>query len=328
MKRLKAFIGVLILGFLIFFLTQINVVEALLIAKEIGFGFVWILLVSFIAYWFGMLAWKVLLKSSFIKSWPLFRIKHIGEMLSLINPTSIVAGDGIKYYFLKKRHSNPTELLSSILISRVLIITSFVLLSNLTLLLYFFSLEGQYRIVLIPVLIITLLIAWLISQMTSDKLLLAEFYKKAFRDRLKFFYHRKVHASLLRLNRSISNYYKKDKNLLLISGIYSLLHWLFGALEYFVILKLLHFDISFLDALFLECGVMLIKNMLLFIPGQIGVEELANKMFLNVIGVPDPSLWVSVSIIRRVRQIFWLAVGVLFYFQWKKESHENFAYHT
>jgi len=67
------------------------------------------------------------------------------------------------------------------------------------------------------------------------------------------------------------------------------------------------------DAVAVEMGVTLFKSLGAIIPGQIGVEEYGNKVMLDVIGIASNEVWFVVSLVRRARQLFWLAIaGVLF----------------
>lgn len=68
-------------------------------------------------------------------------------------------------------------------------------------------------------------------------------------------------------------------------------------------------------------GIVLFKTAGVFIPGQIGIEEIGNKIMLGLIGIPDTDIWVTVSILRRSRQLFWIAFGLAAYLIiYKKEK--------
>jgi len=48
------------------------------------------------------------------------------------------------------------------------------------------------------------------------------------------------------------------------------------------------------------------------VPGQVGIEEFANKVMLVSIGLADDQIWIIVSVLRRARQLFWVvfALGI------------------
>lgn len=68
-------------------------------------------------------------------------------------------------------------------------------------------------------------------------------------------------------------------------------------------------------------GVILFKSAGAFVPAQIGVEEYGNKIMLAAIGLPETEIWVSASILRRARQLFWIFLGLTIYFVVIKKSN-------
>ena len=68
-----------------------------------------------------------------------------------------------------------------------------------------------------------------------------------------------------------------------------------------------------LDALLVDQGVLVLKSSGAFIPGQLGVEEVANKIMLSIVGIKATGLWVDSSIVRRSRQLFWIIVSAMLY---------------
>ena len=63
----------------------------------------------------------------------------------------------------------------------------------------------------------------------------------------------------------------------------------------------------------MDMGVVIIKSAVGFIPGQLGIEELANQLVLLAVGIGTGSLWLTVSILRRARQLVWIAGSALLY---------------
>jgi hypothetical protein len=77
--------------------------------------------------------------------------------------------------------------------------------------------------------------------------------------------------------------------------------------------KFLGIKTSMLHAIFLDMGVILFKAAGAFVPAQIGVEEYGNKVMLSLVGITGVEVWITVSLIRRLRQLFWIALGLIFY---------------
>lgn len=319
MKRVAAFkLLALIFGIvlLFFFLRNIDFQQVKIHITQVGWKFGWLLLVTGLGYFFAALAWyfsfrKIEMKHVFGK---LFVYRMIGETLAVINPTSVVAGDAAKIYFLKKNGIPIEEASSSTLISRILLIISLVFLLILTSFFFFNSITIFENDVLKLALLFLLgsLAFGLFYVFVSEKLFL---------HRISFFLlnlftnnPQQRGESIYNINLAIVDYYKNHKIKFAFAFLLSVLHWLMGALEFYIILHFLKIPISFLDASMLEMGVILVKALGAFVPGQIGIEEQGNKLMLVVIGVSIAGIWIAVSIFRRARQVFWLLVGTLLYF--------------
>lgn len=79
-------------------------------------------------------------------------------------------------------------------------------------------------------------------------------------------------------------------------------------------LKFLGLKVSIVQALVVDLGVVFFKAAGAFIPGQLGIEEYGNKIMLMSIGIPGAEAWVTASILRRGRQLVWIAFGIVVYF--------------
>jgi hypothetical protein len=95
-------------------------------------------------------------------------------------------------------------------------------------------------------------------------------------------------------------------------------HWILGSLELFFILYFLHYPVDVWDSIFLDTLIIVLKSTASFIPGQLGAEELINKFALHLLGIDSPDLWLSVSILRRARQLFWSGMSPLFHIQLRR----------
>ena len=119
---------------------------------------------------------------------------------------------------------------------------------------------------------------------------------------------------LMQIYTGFSTFFKTNKKGLLYCTLLFTLHWIIGSLEVYFILKFLGIKAGVLQVIFVDMGIILFKSAGAFVPGQIGVEELGNKVMLELIGIPDAEVWITVSVLRRSRQVFWIVCGMLFYF--------------
>jgi hypothetical protein len=81
----------------------------------------------------------------------------------------------------------------------------------------------------------------------------------------------------------------------------------------------LDINVNIIQAILVDMGVVFFKAAGAFVPGQIGFEEYGNKVMLAAIGVVGAEIWITASILRRTRQLFWIFFGLLVYlFMFKK----------
>jgi uncharacterized membrane protein YbhN (UPF0104 family) len=87
-------------------------------------------------------------------------------------------------------------------------------------------------------------------------------------------------------------------------------NWLLGAVEVYYAMKFIGHPVSWTDAWIIEASAQLVRTGAFFIPASIGAQEGA---FVLVCGAITglPSIGVSVSVIRRIREVIWVVWGFL-----------------
>ncbi len=302
-------------GFIAFILISLGVFIALtdisevwLQMKDISIGFVWILLVSFMAYLTGAMAWKYCFRNEKIPLLKLLYTRTVGELITLFNPSNIIAGEAFKHHSLKSDIKDKSELLDSILISRIVMIISQLSLLYICTLILLCTFLGYFiaTIFLVATLAIGLLTGYILSKVNSAWLIKSYLFR-----------HQKIQSLIIKLKEIRYRLIKQfTENPAAISKafLWSTVHWLLGALEIYVILILLHHAVSFLNCITVDMGVVFLKSLGGMVPGQLGIEEFSNKLMLELIGLTQAGLWLSVSLIRRAKQLFWIAIAGLAYF--------------
>lgn len=257
----------------------------------------------------------------------LFLIRHIGETASLFNPAGIVGGEAVKVHLLSNQDIEKKTVLASIVMSRsIMIITQLILFSVVAIILLtpvisskMVSNLSEY---LFPAGICITLITFMV------------FYRKTLRNsfirtqsgqsfKKKALPYRKKINDLVY---EISSFYKSHKQGVAYAAVFALLHWIVGAMEFYFILAFLDIKVSILQAILVDMGVVVFKTVGIFIPAQAGIEEYGNKIMLTAIGIPGMEIWITVSILRRARQLFWLLFGIAvylcFYKAWSHRLHQ------
>jgi uncharacterized protein (TIRG00374 family) len=306
---------------LILFLREID--YALLWAQIDVFGFriLGVIAISFVAYLCGALAWMFSINKVIQPQYlgRFFIVRQIGEALTTVNPTGVIAGDAIKIYLMSKVGYNPSEISQSVIVSRLLTWVAYLLVLLFVLV---FLIAGFFPLAH------TFLVVVFVSAMMI-LLLLSLFHKGLWIHRAAIFISKLSRSTRLKNRLSQVKEYNQDihklKNerpqyVVIALGLL-VLHYLMGGVEYYYILSILGEDISFLSALSMEIGSSLLRSIMCFIPGQIGVEEYGNKYFLSLLNIKDEGTWVIVSILRRIRQIWWILFGVSSYIFYTRKAN-------
>lgn len=288
-KWLILIITICILVSLYFFIQATDMNRVMESVTRVGYRFFVLVLVTGLAYLFGTISWQFCLgdKRKSVSLGRLYLIRHVGETFTLFNPASVVGGDSLKAVMLSKYGVDSKRAAASVLLSRLMMMAS-----QLTLFISAF---------------VTLMIQMPIkifdsNQQLSGILPLLTAKSKSLRKNI---------ANFLR---EIPPLVRENKKFMLLSALFALLHWILGAMEFYFILKFLNIDITIVQALVIDLGVVFFKTAGAFIPGQIGFEEYGNKIMLSIVGINSDEVWITASILRRARQLVWIGLGAIFYF--------------
>ena len=294
--------------------------------QQIGWKFGILLLITGSAYAMAAAAWLLCFESipPQLSVAKLFVYRLIGESLTTVNPTNIIAGEGAKIYLLHKAGVEYEQGIISILLSRILIFLSMIsLFLVLPFSLHHLGFIAQFSLSWgIGLLAMSLGFIGLFYSMVHPKLLLYKSIRSIHR-RMPFSFLEKILPNILSINQGLCDYYRQQKLHLFLAFFLSLLHWIMGAVEIYAIFFLLNLKVSLLSALLMEVGITFIKSIGAFVPGQIGVEEYGNKTMLGFLQMSNGNLWLTISILRRSRQLIWLCMGGLFFITLNLKKHEH-----
>ena len=319
------------IGLVYWFVSRSNLTGIMDQLERINVKFFFLIAATFGGYLAVTFAWRL----SFYKypghlSIPLlFIIRQIGESLAQINPTNVIAGETLKAFLLKKSKRIPyRNSIVSFTISRFLVLFSAVTLIMIGIYAFFGHLKIKADAVSLAAIIsiIFILFVLLIYRLGSGKGLLSLPVKILARISRRFPRYGRFADSIKRLSEiddELAYFYKTKKINLIAAFFLSFSSWFFGALEFFLILYFLGFSPTFLSCIAIEVGIMIFKGMGAFIPGQIGIEEYASKIMLEFINIPDGNIWITVSILRRARQLFWIGVGLIAFLVMIRKSEES-----
>jgi len=317
----KLLVLCIVIIFIVIFLVNTDIDSTKQALRSVGFKFIYLLIITYVAYFFGTWSWHACLgkERKKISLFQLFSIRQIGETVGQFNPTSVVGGDILKANLLQPYQIDKAKALSSVAASRITAVLSQILLFLIACLFLVFNNKhlawisswgfGFAALIFLLLLIQVLFIIWISKTHDLERL----------QSSADASFIRKLKNRIQNLIIDIRIFYKNDRKMFWYSYFLAAIHWIIGSLEFYLILILLGFDISFLDGLLLDMSVIVFKSFGAFIPGQLGIEELGNKLMLTLVGISSATVWITVSILRRARQIVWIGIGFMLYFFIKKD---------
>lgn len=248
--------------------------------------------------------------------WDLYRIRIIGETLNAVIPwAASLGGEPIKAELLKSRYDIPlSEGLASILIVH----TTFWISLNI------------FVIGAISVTLKTLPLTPVLWQSVLIFLFVLGFVAIFLVVGLHFGIFKKVHSlgeslkwwgdksaekknRFLQLDQEIKKFYTADPRRFFWSVFFNFFGWFTGTLEVFWIAKILGLPIGFTEAWLLEALIQVLRIITFLIPSSIGAQEGGILLIFMQFGF-DKSIGLTFAVIRRLREILWLGLGLLLWF--------------
>ncbi len=315
LKVAGAIIGLLLI---ILLLKKTNLNELLYQMKIINYNFIWVIAVTFISQLLGSTGWQYsfLENVPFRKIMSFYSIRLAGESLAQINPASFVAGDTLKAILLK--HITGIAYKSSamsLFLWRIMYIlaTGFLLVFSVIFIFDDLNFGNLKTVSIVIAMIVLLLFVFIFRSLKYEHGVfsaLAGFLESIFGN---FKFIRKAVVTLREIDKDMILFYHSKKKTFYVVFVLTIFHRVVGSLEYYVILHLLGIDIGIFTCIVFDTATLLFRTAGFFIPGQIGLEEFGNKIMFSIAGIPGNETWLTVSVIRRARQIFWITAGFFIY---------------
>jgi glycosyltransferase 2 family protein len=268
------------------------------------------------SFYFSTLSWYYLLPKINRKNIPffhLFMIRQVGDTFALLNPTGVLAGDYLKYKMISKYDDmDEKTILRSLIDFRYYAIVSFIILAIITLIpfLYNHMIMNDWSIYIIITIVLAVIMLYLLISRVSTSQFITSFEKR--KTKTNNPYAIKIYGALITFLTMISeaNFHPRMWNKK--SFIAASIHWLIGGIETYFIFLMMSQTISIYDSLLIENGIMVVKSLGSIIPGQIGIEELGNKIMLSIFATTSGAIWLGYSILRRMRFLFWIIVSGIY----------------
>jgi hypothetical protein len=319
--KLRQIFLLLIVGFTIYsiitLLSQVKFSEVKVLLDSLDDRWPLYLLFSVVANLMATLAWILLDHSGELKKiplWELFIVRQAGESLGQLNPTGVIGGDYFKYKILQNK-IDPSTVSTPLFLFRMYSIVSFFWIVALSFAAYIIFYVEKMLLphfiilgILIPLIIFQFRILKELPSVVHFILTLLQRYvglKPLIVEKFGVFAQQ-----IASLNFSTKH---------LIPNILLILHWIIGSLEVYGIMQMLQVDIPPLSCIIMEYGIMAFKTAGQVIPAQLGIEEVGNSYMLLLFGGFTSAVWLGFSVMRRIRQLFWIFLSLLYVWCFQKK---------
>ena len=283
--------------------------------SEVGAGFLVLILIFGVRHILRTIAWYHAIEPQErqVRFWDLFGMRLVGEAVTDLTFLGPLLGETVKGVTLSRRisaeHSASSLVIENLAYSFA---AGVVIASGLVLLVSEFALPGSVRTAGFVVLVALFLIA------SSIGLIFKKRYKVVGKlldgmKRLKIGWGNKLEAKRDRVDRFeeiVHDFFRRHKvesALILLLEITAILT---GVIEAYIILSLTVHRSSFLAAFIIEAVNRVVNLFFSFVPMRVGVDEGGTALVVKAVGY-SASEGVSLAIIRKIRTLFWVAVGLL-----------------
>jgi putative membrane protein len=284
-----------------------------------------LILIYALVYSFDTLGWSFGFKpqthqASFIN---LFWIRVAGEAVNNTTPTGYMGGEPVKAFLLKRHGISIPESLASLVIAKTTLTLSQILFVLIGLGLAFIKLQISSALrngIIVGLGLLTLIV--LLFLFFQGKGLFSAMARGLIRLKIATKFLMSKMDKIKELEFHISDFYRKCKGRFLLSFLFHFLGWLAGILEIYFILKFLGIPLVFSDAFMIEALHQLVRGLAFMIPANIGTQEGGNVFIFALFGL-GAVLGLSVSLIRRIRELVWAGLGWGILLKSEKQSYPN-----
>jgi uncharacterized protein (TIRG00374 family) len=310
-KILFFIIGVILFIYMLYQFGIENIIENI---KLTSYWLIAVIFVWFIIYIFHTLAWSEILKSrgSKVKFSDLFAIHLSSSALNYVTPFLNLGGEPYRIMATKENFGLETSVSSTLLYNMIHILSHLIfwLISCFTVLLVIKS--NEIYLIVIPLILvlssgILLFFIWHKNGIFLSLILLSEkvFFLKPIGKLLN-----KKKEKLLILDKLIKDLFNNNKKAFYISLFYEIFARYISAVEFYIILFSINFPTNFLQAIYIYAASSLFLNIFFFVPMEAGTREAGLYAISASLGY-SPSIGVYISVVNRLREFFWIIVGLL-----------------
>lgn len=313
MKYLKLIYLSIGVALLVVILHNINLEEVLQQVTHIGpIAMSIILAIFFVSLLTDVWAWQLTFKSiplSIRWFYRLFLVRIVGESLNQVTPMASLGGEPIKVMLLKTHYNtSPHESTVSLLLAKTTDTLALVvfLMIGFVLLLGNNQFSDRFKLITgigmclfsLGIIIFFLIQRFQLMSLISKWLTRFRWGKKL----------TKVADIVGDTDEQLTAFYANNRHFALSTSI-AFLNWPLGVVQMFFLMYFLGHPVSFEKAWIIESMAQFVRAAGFFIPASLGTQEGVFILVCSVI-TGNASIGLSVSIIQRFKDIFWIIIGL------------------
>lgn len=308
--RLRVLLLALGVGFLVFIVWQAGPRAVAARLGEIGPRWPFVLLPSLVVMVADTVAWRYAFSPGVpVGAAALLKARIAGEAINALTPTAYVGGEPVKAYLLAPGVPL-AEGLSSAIVGRTLMTLAQVAFILAGIVVALGRFEGSRYFLAASVGLVALAAAglgWLVVR--QQRGFIAGIVNTAARVGIRPKWVAERAAVIADLDTRIARVYREARGRLHLSAALYFLGWVVGTAETYLALVLMGLPVDLPTAFALEALSGMAKGAMFIIPGSLGGQEGAHALLFAGFGYPLAAA-VSYSIIRRVREMLWAALGL------------------
>ena len=287
---------------------------------RVGLGGMLVVLLVYALY-FGAdaLSWQLVLPAVGLDGrWiaRMFAVRMIGEAYNNITPTASMGGEPVKAWILKSNWGIPLrDAGASLVIAKTTSMFSLVLFVGIgvAMLALRDDLAAEHKAIAaagFAYIVLSAVVFYLMQHHRLSTWVARRLGRSRFGRKLE-----RVLVAAEDIDRQFAAFYSGHRARLWWSFAFAMANWMLGALEVWLILRFIGQPMDYGEVWMIECMVQLVRTLAFFIPAGLGAQEGAFLVGVGALtGVPASG--VAVALVRRFRDVLWIAVSLLLASAW------------
>jgi glycosyltransferase 2 family protein len=313
-KVLKILYLLLGLGLLVWVFQGVDLAELWRVVSQVGWGIPVVLGLYFAAFLIDSYTWQLTLICVPLSARWLYRtwkVRMVGEVFNTVVPAGGMGGEPVKAVLLKKYYAiGYREGTASLILAKtinmialvIFLAGGFALMMSTDVLPVWYQVVGGAGLLAFGLAIALFFVIqrYKISSVTGNFVSRWPFARGI----------EKILHHVEDMDGRLADFYTRHVGRLVLATAFAWINWMLGVAEVYYAMMFLGHPITWAEAWIIEAAAQLVRTGAFFIPAGIGAQE---GVFLLVCSAVTgvPVLGVAVALVRRVRELTWLAWGSL-----------------